>query len=80
MIEKLLIAAASSLVSGGIALGMAKAKIDQLRRDVNNLGSLRRKDVDGVGRKLNRLELVLLGYCKEDQRRELVKLFLDSNE
>jgi len=61
VIEKLLIALVSGIFSAGVAWGMLK----QLRRDVN-----------GLGRKVNRLKDMNLAFCPPDQRREIAN-FLD---
>jgi hypothetical protein len=61
MIEKIVLAAVGAVFAAGGAWSMMK----QLRRDVN-----------GIGRKTHRIELITLMYCPEEQRKELGNIFL----
>jgi len=58
MIEKLIIAAVSVVFSAGVAWAMLK----QLRRDVN-----------GLGRKVNRMKDAHLTFCPAEQRKEIAE-------
>ena len=61
MTTELLTAAGSVLFSAGVAWGT----FQRVRRDVN-----------GLGRKINTMEKLLLAYCPEDQRKEIMKVLL----
>ena len=76
MIEKLIVAAVSAIFAAGVAWGALK----QLRKDLNGLGQRTRTDADGVGKKINRLEIVTLMFCPAEKREEIGRLFLESRK
>jgi len=66
MVEKIIIAGVSAIFAAGVAWGTAHTMLGQLRRDVN-----------GLGRKVNRMKDAHLVFCSESQRREIAE-FLKS--
>jgi len=66
MLEKVIIAGVSAIFAAGVAWGTARAIIGQLRKDVN-----------GLGRKVNRMKDAHLVFCSESQRKEIAE-FLKS--
>ncbi len=62
MLEKIAIAGVSAVFAAGVAWGISRAQLDQLRKDVN-----------GIGRKMNRLKDAQLVFCSESQRKELAE-------
>jgi hypothetical protein len=62
MLEKLVYPALSAAVGMGVAWGVMRNKVEQLRKDVN-----------GLGRKVNRMKDAHLVYCSEAQRKEIAE-------
>jgi hypothetical protein len=62
VIEKIIIAGVTAIFAAGVAW----AGLKQLRKDVN-----------GLGRKFNRMERAIMAFCPDDKR-EKIAAFLES--